>query len=146
MRMTNLIWVIRNMTSRFGICSVSAEPVFPVFAKREAELRHRKSPARSRLPATARTATPATGPSTPTSNDPNDQEKYDSTYGGVDDERDDSNTKVNAQSRQQPIAKEGSDDSHYQVSDKAEPAAIHDFPRQPTGNNTDQHNDEKTLV
>src|SRR5271155_5402594 len=72
---------------------------------------------------------PATTPCTAAGKHPQDEEQHDGTEGGVDDERDQPNTKMDVQPRQQPIADERPDDADDQISYEAEPAAIDDFSR-----------------
>jgi ABC-type uncharacterized transport system involved in gliding motility auxiliary subunit len=91
----NWNWQLPSLTIRLGIYSVSVAPGFRLFfAAQEGELRRRKSPGRSRLPATARNAAPATTPSTASGDKPYDNEQNDGTNSGIDDQSDDSNTKM----------------------------------------------------
>src|ERR1700733_9273089 len=59
--------------------------------------------------------TPATTPATATRDESNDQEQHDGADGGVDDQSDGSNTEMDVQSRQQPIADERPDDTDDQI-------------------------------
>jgi hypothetical protein len=99
-----------------------------------------------RLPADAPPTTPTTSPTgtppTVTSNDPNDDKQNDGTDSGVDDQRDGSETEMNAQARQQPITNKRADNSYYQITDEAKTTTVYDFTSQPAGNNSNQYYDQ----
>jgi hypothetical protein len=96
-----------------------------------------------RLPTTP---APSTAPTTVACQEPNDDEQCDGTDGSVDDQSDRSNTKMNVQSRQQPIANERSDNSHDQVSDEPKSTHSNNLTSQPPSNNADDYYDDKAFV
>jgi hypothetical protein len=68
---------------------------------------------------------PTTPMAPPTVKQSNDQQKDHSAYEGVDDRGDKPETKMNAQSRQQPIPDKRSHETDYQIADQPEAAALH---------------------
>jgi hypothetical protein len=65
----------------------------------------------------------------------NKQEYY-RTHGGADDGRDNSGTKMDAQTRQQPASNKSADDSDCDIGNQAKSSPSHDLPCQPSGDQT----------
>src|SRR5215470_12586112 len=77
---------------------------------------------------------------------PEDDEKQHGADRGHDHGGDESAADVDAQARQQPSADQGTDYSNADVGDDAETGASNDLPGKPTGDETDEQNDENALV
>jgi hypothetical protein len=97
-----------------------------------------------RLPAPA--PTPASAPTASAADESEDQEEQQRADGGVDDRRDNTNAKVDAELGQQPLADEGADDSDDEVTDDPKAGALHDLARQPSGHDTDYQYDKETFA
>jgi hypothetical protein len=81
-----------------------------------------------------------------TTNQPEQQQKHDGPDKGVDDERDNAYSEVNAKLRQQPIADKGTDQADQQIANQSEPTALHDPACQVSGDNSNEDDNEKALV
>jgi hypothetical protein len=92
------------------------------------------------------TPAPTTAPTTVACEEPDNDEQHNGANGGIDDQRDRPDTKMNAQSRQQPIADERSDNSDDQVSDEPKSTAPNDLTSQPPRNNADDYYDDEAFV
>jgi hypothetical protein len=79
-----------------------------------------------RLPAPA--PTPASAPTASAANEPENEEQQQRANRGVDDRRDNTDTKVDAELGQQPLADEGADDSNDEVTNDPKPGASHIWP------------------
>src|ERR1051326_7845496 len=99
-----------------------------------------------RLPAPAPTSPPAAAPATLVAHELDDHQEQQRANRGVDDHRDKARAKVDAEPRQQPGADERSDDSDDEVAGNSEPGAAHDLSSQPSGDEADQEDDDKTLA
>src|SRR5580704_9383860 len=97
-------------------------------------------------PTAAPAITPAAAPPSCAGEDPDYHEEHDRADGRVGDQRKHPDAEVDAQPRQQPIADERADDAYDQIPDEAKAPAIDDLSCQPTGDNTDDHDDEQALV
>ena len=53
---------------------------------------------------------------------------------------------MDAEARQQPIADERADDADQEIADQAKAGPLDDLTRQPTGDETDEQDDEQTFV
>ncbi len=73
-------------------------------------------------------------------------EKDDGADRRIDDRGSDADTQMNVQSRQQPAADERAGNSHDDVAEEAEAGAAHDMAGQPSGNQTDDENDDETFA
>jgi hypothetical protein len=95
---------------------------------------------------------PPTTPAQPTARttvaceEPYNDEQHDGTDGSVDHQRDRSNTKMNAESRQQPITNKRSDNSDDQVSDEPKSTASNDLTGNPPRSNADDYCDDEAFV
>jgi hypothetical protein len=89
---------------------------------------------------------PAPAPAASAANEFDNQEEYQRADRGVDDRRDNTHAKVDAESGQQPPANEGSYDSDDEVTDDPKPGALHDLARQPSCNEADHQYDKKTFT
>jgi len=90
---------------------------------------------------------PPPAPATPTAaNQSKQQKEHNGTYEGIDDQGNDPGAKMDAEPRQQPIADERAGQANYQVADQPEPAALHHSAGEPSRDNTDDQDDEKTLI
>jgi len=85
----------------------------------------------SLLQSAAPWATPANSgsaaPTAATADEPDDEKQYDGAYGGVEDRADDSNTKMDIEPGQQPVADEGADHSDHHVTDEAKAGSPDDL-------------------
>ena len=59
---------------------------------------------------------------------------------------DNSDTEMDADSRQQPVANECADNTYKEIADDSETGPAHDFAGQPAGNKTDHQYDQKTFI
>jgi hypothetical protein len=93
---------------------------------------------KSAAPTAAPTRSRAAAPAAAASRKPDNEQQHDGAYGGVDDPTDNSHTKMQTESRHQPVADEGADHSDYHVADEAEAGPLDDLTCQPPGNQTNQ--------
>src|ERR1700737_489672 len=84
-------------------------------------------------------------PSAPSVDEPENEQKQDGADGGGDDGRHDPGTEVDAQLRQQPTADQGANDADADVGNHAEAGAANHLARKPSGDQTDQQDDEETF-
>src|SRR5580700_10134306 len=92
-------------------------------------------------PAIARAAKSAT-----TADEPDDEQQHNGADRGVDDGADNSDTKMNADLRQQPVTDEGADNPDYQVTNDPEPGTLDDLTGEPAGDEPNQQYDEETFI
>jgi hypothetical protein len=64
----------------------------------------------------------------------------------IQDRRDHSHAKMNAETRQQPIADKCADKAYQQISDQSEPSAFHNAAGEPPRNNSDEKNNQQALI
>jgi hypothetical protein len=91
-------------------------------------------------------SSPPATTSVATANQAKQQEKYNGSDKGIDDQGDNPDPEVNTQPRQQPIANEGADQTDQQVSNESKAATLHHPARQIAGNDSDNDDDEEALV
>jgi hypothetical protein len=53
---------------------------------------------------------------------------------------------MDAKPRQQPIANERTEKANYQIANQAKPTPFHHSACQPSGNNSDDYDDQKALI
>src|ERR1700676_4488942 len=94
----------------------------------------------------APTAGPAAAPSAATVHQPDDQQQYDCANGGVDNRCDHSSTKMDSKPRQQPVAKEGADNSDDDVADHPKTRTPDELTGKPPRNQPDEQYDEETFI
>jgi hypothetical protein len=75
-----------------------------------------------------------------------DQQKHNGSNEGIDDQSHDTRPKVNPKLRQQPITDEGTDQTDEQIADQSKTATLHHPACQITGNDSDENDDEQTLI
>ena len=75
--------------------------------------------ATSGRPAAAPTVSRAAAPTAGTTDESDKKQQHDGAYGGVDDRTDNSHTKMQTESRHQPVTDEGADNADDHVADKA---------------------------
>jgi hypothetical protein len=80
------------------------------------------------------------------SHEPQEQQQDNRSDGGVDDVRRRANAEMNAQSRQNPVANEGAENSDNNVTNESEAAASHELPCQPSGDKSNQQDHKQTLT
>jgi len=113
--------------------------------KRDSECRQNASPPppaqiKPRAPADAVAVRLRLSPQLPSAspeNEPENHQEQQRTHSGADDGRDNSGTKMDAQTRQQPASNESADDADCDVGNQAKSSPLHDLPRQPSGDETD---------
>src|SRR6266852_6979098 len=79
-------------------------------------------------------------------NEPQNQQKDDGPNKGVQYESDNSHPEVNTKSRQQPITDECPNQADDQIADQSKTATFHHPACQPSGNNSDNNDDQETLI
>src|SRR5581483_820812 len=75
-----------------------------------------------------------------------DKQKYYCTYEGIDDCGNHTCAKMDAQRWQQPVADKGSDKAHDQIADQPKAAALHYSASQPTSDDSNEYDDQHTLI
>lgn len=95
-----------------------------------------------RLPASSPAASTESSPA----NQAKQQQQHHGAYEGIQDERDDTGAKMNADARQQPVTDESADQTDDQIANQSEAAALHNPTGQPARNDTDDQNDQETLI
>jgi hypothetical protein len=102
---------------------------------------------KARLLSTASpTIAPAAAQSAATTDESDDEQQHDGADRGIDDCADNSDTKMNADLRQQPVTDEGADNSDHKVTNQPETGTIDDFTGEPPGNDTNQQYDKETFI
>ena len=93
-------------------------------------------------------AAEATGalPTAASSDDSEDDQEYHGADGSRDNRANKPGANEDAQPRQQPSANESADDSDDYVANESEACPLHELSGEPAGNETDDHNDEKTFI
>jgi hypothetical protein len=79
-------------------------------------------------------------------NQPEQQQKDNGPDEGVYDQSNNPDSEVNTKPRQEPIANKGADQTDYQITDQSKTATLHHPACQPSGNNSDNNYNKKTLI
>ena len=98
------------------------------------------------LPAPAPSASPSASPPASAANKAKNQKEQNRADRGFDDRADNSHAEVHAQSRKQPIADEGADDSDQEIGDHPISGAAHDLAGQPSRNKSDHKYDKEAFI
>ena len=85
-----------------------------------------------------RTFPPTRSPSASATNEPDDQQQDQRTNGGVDDCRNNSQAKMDAELRKQPTADEGAYDSNEEIANDPKADALQDLAGHPSGGEADE--------
>src|SRR5215469_296079 len=93
-----------------------------------------------RLPASSPAASTESSPA----NQAKQQQQHHGAYEGIQDERDDTGAKMNADARQQPVTDESADQTDDQIANQSEAAAHKNPIGQPTLNENDYQKDQET--
>ncbi len=78
--------------------------------------------------------------------EPQSEQEHNRSDCGVDDKADDTGAEMNSKAMQKPVADERADDTDSRVADETETTALHNFARQPSGNEPDDQNDNQPLI
>src|SRR5205807_6875592 len=92
------------------------------------------------------TSPPTPSPSAAATNEPDNQQQYQRTNGGVDDRRNNAGSEMDAELRKQPAPDEGAYDSNDEIADDPKPGALHDLAAQPSRNEADHQYDQETFT
>ena len=103
-------------------------------------------PSISSPPASPPCAAPASSPSTPSVNQPDEQEKQHCAKRGCNDFRDDARTEMDPRLRKYPARNEGPYYSHDEIADQAQPCTLDDLAREPASSDADSQYDEKSFA
>ena len=85
-----------------------------------------------------RTFPPTRSPSASATNEPDDQQQDQRTNGGVDDGRNNSQAKMDAELRKQPTTDEGAYDSNEDIANDPKADALQDLAGHPSGGEADE--------
>jgi hypothetical protein len=85
-------------------------------------------------------------PTSPSKDNPENDQKQDGANGCRDDGGDNANAKVDAQPWQQPTAYQSADNPNGNVSDETKAGASHDLAGKPSSDKANQQNDEETFT
>src|SRR5215475_1011559 len=91
-------------------------------------------------------ASPASSITKATTEQAQDEQEDHRAYESIHDCGDDSRAKMNAEPRQQPIADKRSDETNKQITYQPEAAALHDAAGEPASNDSNQNDNEQTLI
>jgi hypothetical protein len=78
--------------------------------------------------------------------EPQDEQQQNGADRGVDDRRDHPASEMDTELRQQPAPDEGADDPNDHIADESKAGPSYDLAGQPSGNETDQQDDEKAFA
>jgi hypothetical protein len=92
------------------------------------------------------TAPPTAVPLAASTDQPYHDQQQDGADGGVDDRADNSDTKMDTDLRQEPVADEGANNSDDEVTNQAETCALYDLAGQPPRNEANEQYDKKTFI